>query len=49
MTEKNKAYWALPENIRHAIDVSRRKSKHTEFYGRLLELNDKIGVYQTVF
>ena len=44
-TTKDKAYWALPEHIRHAIDISRKKSKHSEFYGRLTELNDKIGVY----
>jgi hypothetical protein len=26
------AYWSLPENVRHAIDLSKKKSKHTDFY-----------------
>ena len=46
---KNSAYWALPENVRHAIDCARKKSKHSDFYNRLRSLNDKIGVYKKVF
>jgi hypothetical protein len=26
---KTQAYWALPENVRHAIDVSKKKAKHS--------------------
>lgn len=46
---KNSAYWALPDNVRQAIDIARRKSKHSDFYNRLRSLNDKIGVYKKVF
>jgi hypothetical protein len=46
---KNSAYWALPENVRHAIDLSKKKSKHSDFYNKLSELNDKIKVYKKVF
>ena len=46
---KNSAYWALPDNVRHAIDCARKKSKHSDFYNRLRSLNDKIGVYKKVF
>lgn len=43
---KNAAYWALPENVRHAIDISKKKSKHSAFYNRMNALNDKIAVYK---
>jgi hypothetical protein len=46
---KNSSYWALPDNVRHAIDCARKKSKHSDFYNRLRSLNDKIGVYKKVF
>ena len=29
---KTKAYYALPENVRHAIDLSKAKNKNTDFY-----------------
>ena len=32
---RNAAYWRLPENVRHAIDVAKMKSKHSEFWYRL--------------
>jgi hypothetical protein len=46
---KNEAYWALPENVRQAIDTAKKKSKHSDFYNRLRSLNDKIGVYKKIF
>ena len=46
---KNKSYWSLPENVRHAIDLSKKKSKHSDFYSKLTSLNDKIGVYKKIF
>ena len=46
---KNYTYWALPDNVRHAIDTAKRKSKHSDFYIRLKGLNDKIGVYKKLF
>ena len=46
---KNKAYWSLPENVRNAIDLSKKKSKHSDFYSKLNSLNDKIGVYKRIF
>lgn len=46
---KNEHYWSLPENVRHAIDTAKKDSKHSDFYGRLRSLTDKIGVYKTLF
>lgn len=47
---RDAAYWQLPENVRHAIDISKRKkSKHSDFFCRLRSLNDKIGVYKKTF
>lgn len=46
---KNKAYWALPENVRNAIDLSKKKSKHSDFYYKMSSLNDKISVYKKIF
>ena len=46
---KDAAYWRLPENVRHAVDVAKMKSKHSEFWYRLQTLNDKIFIYRSVF
>ena len=46
---RNKSYWALPENVRHAIDISKKKSKHSEFYNKMTALNEKISVYKMIF
>ena len=46
---KDEAYWRLPENVRHAIDGAKMKSKHSDFWYRLQTMNDKIFVYRTVF
>jgi len=46
---KNDAYWALPPNVRNAIDIAKQKSTHSEFFYRLQNLNDKIFVYRGVF
>jgi hypothetical protein len=46
---RNAAYWRLPENVRHAIDVAKMKSKHSEFFYKLQTLNDKIYIYRSVF
>lgn len=35
--------------MRHAIDVAKMKSKHSEFWYRLQTLNDKIFIYRSVF
>jgi hypothetical protein len=43
---KNEAYWRLPENVRHAVDIAKTKSKHSEFWYRLETLNDKIFVFR---
>ena len=32
---RDAGYWALPENVRSAIDMAKMKSKHSEFYYRL--------------
>jgi|APSaa5957512535_1039671.scaffolds.fasta_scaffold32902_3 hypothetical protein len=46
---KDQNYWALPENVRSAIDVANLKKKHSDFYYRLRVLNEKIHVFTDVF
>ena len=46
---KNRQYWALPENVRHAIDTAQLKKKHSDFYYRLRLLNDKIHIFTSIF
>lgn len=46
---KNQAYWALPPNVRNAIDLAKMKSQHSAFYYRLQTLNDKIFVFRSIF
>ena len=46
---KNSQYWALPENVRAAIDVAKTKKKHSDFYYKLRLLNEKIHVFTDVF
>ena len=46
---KNEQYWALPENVRAAIDVAKMKKKHSDFYYKLRLLNDKINIYTSIF
>lgn len=42
-------YWKLPENVRHAMDIAYRRTKHSAFYYKLATLNDKITIYKTAF
>ena len=46
---KDANYWALPENVRNAIDVAKMKSKHSAFYYRLQTLNDKIFIFRHMY
>ena len=46
---RNKDYWKLPEHVRNAIDTANIKSRHSQFYNRLQNLNDKIYVFRDVF
>ena len=46
---KDDHYYSLPENVRNAIDISNIKSKHSQFYYRLQNLNDKIFVFNSMF
>ena len=39
----------LPENVRNAIAKSASKSKHSDFYYRLRNLNEKIKIYTDNF
>ena len=39
----------MPENVRAAIDLSRVRSKHSEFYYRLRGLNERIRIYKGIF
>ena len=46
---KGDQFHLLPENVRAAIELSQEKSKHSEFYYKMKELNDKITVYKKIF
>jgi hypothetical protein len=46
---RNAGYWRLPENVRHAVDVAKMKSKHSEFWYKLEILNDKIFIFRSMF
>jgi len=46
---KGEQFHLLPENVRAAIELSQEKSKHSEFYYKMKELNDKITVYKKIF
>ena len=35
--------------LKHAIELREEKQKHTDFYMKLTELNDRITVFQNVF
>lgn len=39
----------LPENVQNAVIIGKSKSKHSEFYNRLKDLNEKIGTYKSIF
>lgn len=39
----------MPANVRHAVDVAYRKQEHSDFYYKLLNLNDKVLVFKNVF
>ena len=43
---KDQGYDSLPRNVQHAIEVSKEKAKHSEFYYRLKGLNEKIYTYK---
>ena len=32
---RDESYWKLPENVRHAVDLSQAKSPHTDFSMKL--------------
>jgi len=46
---KDRNYLSLPENVRHAIEVSQLKAKHSDFYYKLKGLNEKISTYKEIF
>jgi hypothetical protein len=46
---KNDQYWALPPNVRKAIDIAKMKKKHSDFYYKLRLLNDKIHIFTSIF
>ena len=39
----------LPEHVRHALQLRLKKAKHSEFYWKLINLNDKISLYKELF
>ena len=43
------AYHKLSENRQKAIDNANEKAKHSEFYYKLQNLNDKIVVFRSMF
>ena len=40
MSYKNAQYWQLPENVRNALDRSKIKNPHSDFFRKLASLND---------
>lgn len=46
---QDEAYWKLPENVRHAVDLSKRKSKRSDFCKQLTVLNGKVDLYKALF
>lgn len=43
---RSKQYWKLPENVRNAVDIAHMKQKHSQFWYKLQNLNDKIFVFR---
>ena len=39
----------LPEPVRHAIELSELRAKHSQFYYKLKDLNAKIKIYRNIF
>jgi len=35
--------------VKSAIEIARKKSRHSDFYEKLKSLNEKIGVYKQIF
>lgn len=46
---QTEGYWNLPEKARNAIDQAKLKSKHSDFWYRLQNLNDKILVFKDIY
>lgn len=46
---RTEQYWALPENVRKAIDRAKKKKKRSDFFYKLLMLNEKIHIFTHVF
>ena len=46
---RNQQYWALPENVRKAIDMAKMKKRHSDFYYKLTLLNEKINIFTNIF
>ena len=46
---KDPYYKKLPTNVRQAIKWSTMKAKHSEFYYKLQNLNERIGIYKELF
>ena len=42
-------FWALPENVRSAIEISKRKQSHSEFYSALNTLYERILIFRVLF
>jgi hypothetical protein len=40
---------SLPENVRNAILVAQQRKKHSDFYYKLSQVNDKIQVFTNIF
>ena len=42
-------FFKLPGNVRKAITSAKMKNKHSDFYYKLKNLNQKINTYKDVF
>jgi hypothetical protein len=49
MKRKRKQIKYEDENVLNAIELRNQKQKHTDYYFKLLQLRDKIDVYNFIF
>lgn len=46
---RDRRFYNLPRNVRDAIENGKQKAKHSDFYYRLKNLNEKISIYKKIF
>ena len=49
LSYRTEKFWKLPENVRNAIELSKRKESHSDFYSALSTLNERILIFRILF